>query len=73
MNEMSKQVPNVNESKINWVSSSMTHEEDGMTQLLACVTDASDQEVIAAVSNALPDHTCELWGSAPAILPLKPS
>ena len=73
MNEMSKQVPNVNESKINWVSRSMTHEEDGMTQLLACVTDASDQEVIAAVSNALPDHACELWGSAPALLPLKPS
>ena len=73
MNTMSKQVTNVNGSQVNWVSSSMAHEKDGTPSLLlACVTDASDQAVIEAVSNSLPDYACEVWGSAPAILPLKP-
>lgn len=63
------------------VSSSIVEEDNKLTQLLSCVTEeASVDEIISVITNFLKipglDHchecTCELWGSAPAILHLKP-
>eukprot|EP00956_Cyclotella_meneghiniana_P006871 scaffold9251_cov92-Cyclotella_meneghiniana.AAC.6 len=62
---------------VTFVSSSIVEEDNEPTQLLSCVTEeASVDEMISVLSNLLKTHrhecTCELWGSAPGILHLKP-
>lgn len=71
--KVTQQVKEANGSAVTWVATSMAHEDGMPTQLLSCTTEASVEDVTKAVSCTLPEHTCELWGSAPAILPLRPS
>jgi len=62
---------------VNWISSSTSHEEGQPVLLLCATTDAPVEDVVAATSTAITitlgrGRTCELWASAPAILPLRP-
>lgn len=72
-NKLTEQLTGVDGSLITWVSNSVAVEEGIHTQLFSCITDANVDEVVTAVKDTLPrEYTCELWGSAPAILPLRP-
>lgn len=60
-----------------WVSCSLSHDEGRPVQLLCAVTDADVDDVVSATSVAITrvlgyHCSCELWASAPAILPLRP-
>ena len=80
-NTLTQQVETVDDFTVNWVAASTSYDEDvGKTaQLFCATTDASVDDVVEetsrAVSVALGDdcHNCELWASAPDILPLRPS
>lgn len=72
----------VNNHEVNWIATSEATDEGTPTQLLCATSDASVEDVVAATSHALLDivgngggdggYSCELWASAPAILPLRP-
>lgn len=73
--KLSQQVTEVDGCKmITWVSSSVANDEDGTpTQLVSVVTEVRVEAFVEVVSASLSDqYSCELWGSAPAILPLRP-
>jgi ectoine hydroxylase-related dioxygenase (phytanoyl-CoA dioxygenase family) len=72
--KLSQQVREITGSQVTLISSSIARDEDGTpTLLLSCVTNSSVEDLVAAVSAELSnDYVCELWGSAPAILPLRP-
>jgi hypothetical protein len=63
---------------VEWIANSKTQDEEGKPVALICAaTDAPIDDAVAATSSAvtvdLGDcYTCELWASAPAILPLRP-
>eukprot|EP00980_Cylindrotheca_fusiformis_P020098 scaffold7169_cov107-Cylindrotheca_fusiformis.AAC.7 len=63
---------------IQWISHSIvTDDGDGKstpTQIVTAISDAPVDAVVAATTNGLGDtpYICELWASAPAILPLMP-
>jgi ectoine hydroxylase-related dioxygenase (phytanoyl-CoA dioxygenase family) len=69
---------NERQHSVSWISYSTTHDEDGRHVTLLCATtEASVDDVIYAnaqvISRELGDrYSCELWASAPAILPLRP-
>jgi ectoine hydroxylase-related dioxygenase (phytanoyl-CoA dioxygenase family) len=59
---------------VRWISHSLVHDEGKPTQLFTATSDAPVDVVVAATAEALgAQYSCELWASAPAILPLKPS
>jgi|Transcript_6296 hypothetical protein len=73
-NKLTQQLSTLEDTPIIWISSSIALDEDGkLTQLVCATTDASVDEVVEATSKLLgSEYNCELWASAPAILPLKP-
>ncbi|KAL7510351.1 hypothetical protein ACHAXN_011998 [Cyclotella atomus] len=73
LEKLSMQIQEINGSTITWISSSTAHDEGKPSQLISCLTEASVDDVTAAVSGVISSDCCELWGSAPAILPLRPS
>ncbi|KAL3773018.1 hypothetical protein ACHAWO_003973 [Cyclotella atomus] len=73
LEKLSMLIQEINGSTITWISSSTAHDEGKPSQLISCLTEASVDDVTAAVSGVISSDCCELWGSAPAILPLRPS
>lgn len=73
--KLSHQLTEIDGSSVQWISFSMIQDEDGIpTLLLALITESSAENVAAVVTELISyEYSCELWGSAPAILPLKPS
>ncbi len=75
---MSKRLTKVDGFTVDWIASSKTQDDEGEPVGLICAaTDAPVEDVVAATSSAVSGdlgdrHTCELWASAPAILPLRP-
>lgn len=63
------------EKSVTWVASSQADDEDGKpTQLLCGTTECSVDDIVEETCKALGEkYSCELWASAPAILPLRPS
>lgn len=58
---------------VRWVSHSLVQDEGKPTQVFTATSDAPVDAVVAATAEALDVHySCELWASAPAILPLRP-
>ncbi|KAL3821959.1 hypothetical protein ACHAXA_004447 [Cyclostephanos tholiformis] len=63
---------------VDWIASSKTQDEEGKpVDLICAATDALVDDVVAATANTITrdlgeSYTCELWASAPAILPLRP-
>ncbi len=76
---VSKGLPRVDGFTVDWIARSKTQDEEGrLVDLLCAVTEALVDDVVAATSSAIScglgeSHGCELWASAPAILPLRPS
>lgn len=64
------------QNSISWVSRSTTCDDEGRSVILLCCTTEAHvnaDDVIDATSSGLGDrYSCELWASAPAILPLRP-
>lgn len=69
---------NERQHSVSWISYSTTHDDDGRHATLLCATtEASVDDVIDATTHVLlrelgNRYSCELWASAPAILPLRP-
>ncbi|KAL7545774.1 hypothetical protein ACHAWF_009119 [Thalassiosira exigua] len=69
------QIANVNGEVVNWIASRKSHDDDGHPVTLVCATSSAPvDDIIAAASDILDNlgYSCELWASAPAILPLRP-
>lgn len=59
---------------ITWVQHCLATEEGMPVQLFTAITSAPTLNVVELVDSALGDqYRCELWASAPAILPLQPT
>lgn len=75
---VSKVLTKVNGFTVDWITRSKTQDEEGRpVDLICAVCCALVDDVVAATSSAIScglgeSYACELWASAPAILPLKP-
>ena len=71
---VTQRVSEVGGLNVNWISSSTAYDEGRPTQLLCARSDAPVEDIVSATSLCLGDlgYSCELWASAPAILPLRP-
>lgn len=69
---------NERQHSVSWISCSTTHDEEGRPVTLLCgSTDANVDDVVDAIAHVLSRelgdrYSCELWASAPSILPLRP-
>ncbi|KAL3791730.1 hypothetical protein HJC23_007497 [Cyclotella cryptica] len=72
--KMWQQVTDIDGLPVQWVSFSTAQDEDrSPTLLLSLLTEATADNVIKVATELIAgEYSCELWGSAPAILPLKP-
>jgi len=62
-------------SSVRWLKSTKIYDEDNHVQLICGLTDInnSTEDIVDAISKLLgSEYTCELWATAPALLPLKP-
>ena len=62
-------------SSVRWLKSTKIYdEEDNHVQLICGITDVSvAEDIVYAISKSIgSEYTCELWATAPALLPLKP-
>jgi len=60
---------------VTWLKrTSETYDDEGnLVQLICGITDVSVADIVDAISKSIgPEYTCELWATAPALLPLKP-
>ena len=77
-NTVNKNLTKVDGFTVDWIANSKTQDDEGvLVDLICAATDAPVDDVVAATSSAVSGdlgdcHTCELWASAPAILPLRP-
>ena len=70
------EVTHVEDCEVTWIDSSFaTYEEERSLLLKAILSDESNvEDVVNKVSAVVGDDiSCELWATAPAILPLRPA
>ena len=62
-------------SSVTWLkSTSEIYDEGNPVQMICGITDVTAAEdIVDAISKSIgSEYTCELWATAPALLPLKP-
>ena len=60
-------------SSVRWMKSTKIYDEDKQVQLMCGLSDINSTDIVDDISKSIgSEYTCELWATAPALLPLKP-